>query len=282
VVLLSARIPTAIVVGALAIGIVVDITLRWRAVNGATPTAAFVAPNPGPPAPPEIPSRGPVVAPPSLDEGAAGSPVVLVDGMTKRDNGIDGPGLEGYWYTYSDGTGEVFPAPGSPHLEATEFGGRRAREVSGRGQDNWGVGFGFELSRAGTTVQKTTAHAFDARAYAGIQFDIFSKSSPVRLRVSFGDADTDPRGGVCQRNSTLSNTACSGDFGEELDVAQGTWATRRVPFSQTAIPSWSKLQSAIDHGLRKDAIYSVHFSLRPDQAKIPPFDVLVANVFFFL
>lgn len=280
-VLRSARIPTALVVGTLAIGLFVDIALRWRAGRGAPPVSSIVAlAQPDRPAPTESVAREAPVPPSFPAKADMVSPVVLVDGMTRSDNGIDGPGLEGYWYTYSDGTGEIFPAPGSPHFEVSEFGGRRAREVSGRGQEQWGAGFGFDLRRVGAKAR--AARAFDASAYAGIQFEIFSKASPVRLRVSFGDADTDPRGGVCDRNSALSTTACSGDFGEELDVVPGTWVERRVPFVQTAIPSWSKLQAAMAHGFRKDAIYSVHFALRPDESKVPPFDVLVANVFFFL
>jgi hypothetical protein len=204
----------------------------------------------------------------------------LLDEMTKRDNAIDGPGLTGFWYTYSDGTGQLLPPPGSPHVDPIDFRGRRAREFTGQGQEKWGVGFGFDVARTGADPK--APRGLDVRAYAGIQFEVFSKASPIRLRVSFGDVDTDPRGGVCDPKSTQSTTGCYGDFGEELDVVSGAWVERTVFFSQVEMPAWSKLQAAMAHGLRKDAIYSVHFSLRPDQNKIPPFDVLIANVFLVL
>jgi hypothetical protein len=280
------RIPT-VSVGVAAIALImlsalcVDIALRWQLFKRAAtaPASAIAAPEEADtrvPAAPAIPAA-------PWPTGAAPSPVVLIDEMSKNDNGIDGPGLEGYWYTYSDGTGQLLPAPGSPNLAATVFAGRRAREVSGGGQEKWGAGFGFDLTRRGAKAKATGAPpVFNASAYAGIQFDVLSKATPIRLRVSFSDVDTDPRGGVCDPKSTVSATTCFGDFGIELDVAPGTWEERRVQFSQTAVPPWSSLQAAIDHGLRKDAIYSVHFSLRPNQGQMPPFDVLVANVFFFL
>jgi hypothetical protein len=56
---------------------------------------------------------------------------------------------------------------------------------------------------------------------------------------------------------------------------------RRVPFAQIAIPAWSKLPAALEHGFRKNAVYSVHFALHPDDRKLAPFDVAISNVFFY-
>jgi hypothetical protein len=268
-----------------------DIALRWQASRPSPPVAATAAPGPQgsrvaaltttPVATAPVATTRVATAPdPASPTGTAQSPVVLVDDMAKSDNGIDGSGLVGYWYTYSDGTGQIVPAAGSSEFLPIAFQGRRAREFSGRGQEKWGAGFGFDLSRDDTA--KKGAAPFDATAFSGIQFDVLSKSAPLRLRVSFPDADTDPRGGACDKTSTKTSVACFGDYGLELDVPQDSWVERRVSFSQVSIPAWSLLKAAVEHGLRKSALYSIHFAVRPDGTKLAPFDVLVANVFFFI
>jgi hypothetical protein len=263
----------ALLAGGALVALTVDIVLRLagtgdRAKHPLSPRAD-ISDLSGPPQPPAS-------EPPPLSEVAA-APVVRIDAMSKSDNGIDGAGLIGYWYTFSDGTGQIQPPAGSPHLEPVLLENRRAREVAGEGQRKWGGGFGFDLAGAGHPAQS----GVDCSPYAGIQFEAFSKAGPIHLRVTFGDADTDPRGGVCDPASLSQESACYGDFGVDLDVPSGSWVERRATFAQATAPQWTKLEAAKKRGFRTDAVYSVHFSVRSEERKLPPFDLLISNVFFF-
>jgi hypothetical protein len=273
---------------ALLAAVSVDVVLRWRA-SRRDAIAASVATLSDPI---EAPAQAAVTrAPPPAGAGrggddSPGSALVLVDDMA-RDGRIDGKAMDGYWYTYSDGTGMLNPAPGTPGFAAIEIGGHRAREFTGGGQSAWGAGLGLKLWNASAnsgwnaSADGGAEARFDARAYAGIQFQVLSRTGGVRLRVSVPDVDTDPRGGVCDKNPK-SPSACFGDFGAELDIPEGQWVERRVPFSSLSVPAWSNFKMPVEHGFQKNAIYAIQFAVSPNQGHLPPFDIFVSNVSFFL
>jgi hypothetical protein len=212
--------------------------------------------------------------------------VVLVDGMMSGTNAVDGPGLTGYWYTYSDRTAAIHPSEGAELYPPTTYLGRPAREFTGGGESNWGAGFGFDLNDAvpagAGPNAKVVSSPFDASEYAGVRFEAISKRRPIGMTVTFSDVDTNARGGVCDASSPDPAKECNGDFEYQTTFSTSTWEQRTVLFSQLVLPPWTRLPSSRKNGFRKDKVYSIHFQINTSSAgkPLPSFDVLVADVYF--
>lgn len=247
---------------------------RGRPNRPAEPNATLPASAAAVPEPEVTQPQQPVAPePPSL---------VLIDDMASGTNVTTGRDVLGYWYTYSDGTGEIRPKEKSTAFRPVLYEGRRAREFSGRGQTGWGAGFGFDLNVRGEAGRAPQVRGFDGTPYEGIRFDAASRNGDAPLAVTFSDADTNPNGGVCDPRSEDSTAMCNGDFSADV-VFPATWRTIDVRFSELRLPRWSRLAAASQHGFQKDRIYSIHFLIRPQAARgggSGGFDVFVANVYF--
>jgi hypothetical protein len=209
--------------------------------------------------------------------------LVLIDDMAGGTNATDGQDVLGFWYTYSDGTGEIRPKEKSTAFRPVLYQGRRAREFSGHGQTGWGAGFGFDLNVRGEPGTAPQVLAFDGTVYEGIRFDAVSRNGDVSLAVTFSDADTNPHGGVCDPRSEDSAKMCNGDFSSDV-VFPATWRTIDVKFSELRLPRWTHLAAASQNGFQKDKLYSIHFFVRPPatgrHGGSEGFDIFVANVNF--
>jgi hypothetical protein len=242
-----------------------------------TPKKAHHVPVPEPDPEPEVveapkPERPLFAA--SVEQEPA---LVLIDGMRSGTNALDGPGLVGYWYTYSDGTGDIRPSPGSRLFAPTTRDDRTARECRGGGQNDWGAGFGFDLS---DPPGAGGAMPFDATEYKGIRFDALSKQGPVDVWVALSDGNTNPRGGVCEPESRDPMTECNGDYGATVRF-DTTWHTYALDFTQLVLPAWTALPQSRVRGFAKDKLYAVHFQ-RPANPSAPlaKFDLLVSRLYF--
>src|SRR5579872_3891629 len=112
--------------------------------------------------------------------------LTLIDDMVSSTNATDGPNVLGYWYTYSDGTGEIRPRERSTAFRPVLHEGRSAREFSGNGQKEWGAGFGFDLNaRGGGRGAPAVSMPFDAIRYDGIRFDAVSRPDGLSIGVAF-------------------------------------------------------------------------------------------------
>ena len=208
--------------------------------------------------------------------------LALIDGVSGRGNAADGPGLVGFWYIYSDGTGSVWPASGS-QFSPSRCEGREAREFRGGGQTAWGAGFGVSLgARAGGGASwGATAPPFDAEAFEGVRFAAVSRKGPLAMTVSFSDVDTSPSGGVCDPKSSGPDQ-CHVDYGARVDFPGDGWGVMFVEFSRLELPPWSQNEAARKHGFVRSALDSMDFRLRPaaPNAPLAEFDVCVTELYF--
>jgi hypothetical protein len=253
-----------------------------------TPSAQDPDPEPAP-EPPTIAAA--LQAPRTMDD----MPVVpegrsLIDDMAGGANAIDGPGLIGYWYTYSDGTGKTYPREGTRAFPSIKHNGKLAREFSGKGQTDWGAGFGFGLTRSDAKRARADAVTtpFDASAYSGVRFDATVVRTERVVEVTFSDADTNPLGGVCDPKATAdgpngtAKNSCNSDFATTVTFPADEWKTLTIEFSKLQLPPWVVFPAARQHGFQKDKLYSIHFQVHPAPPKSPiaEYDLFVANIQF--
>lgn len=166
----------------------------------------------------------------------------------------DGPGMSGYWYTYSDRTvpnsepvqprrdaGYVFPSEGDIDFEArsdgqgppVDGGAQPYRLVDGGGETLWGVGFGMDFTVAppdggpipldecdagqvwATDSGAYIPQSFDASGWTGIQF--YARSfgpDAVPVEVHVDDDRTTPWGQV-----PLGAGGCNACFSSGADAS---------------------------------------------------------------
>jgi hypothetical protein len=277
----EARVAVLVVVGLTVFAASVRALRRPSAVEPAATSAPES--DPAPEAPVAFAAVATLPGARALDNAPVVPELALIDDMAKRTNVIDGPGLVGYWYAYSDGTGTTNPRVGGDAFPAILHDGKLAHEFSGNGQTEWGAGFGFDVTKSGAIRPRANAVTtpFDASAYSGIRFDATASGMQRMVEVAFSDADTNPRGGVCDPKAT-KNEPCNVDFAAKVAFPAGEWKTVTVPFSQLELPRWVLFPTAQQHGFQKDKLYSIHFQIHPaaPQRAIPDYDVFVANISF--
>ncbi len=109
-----------------------------------------------------------------------------------------------------------------------------------------GANFGFSLGSP-----------YNASGYTGLSFwaKIDAGTDPP-VRVTFPDGDTDPRGAVCQENTTDPTLTCWSHFGFRL-VLTSTWTKYTIPFSSLTQDPWGYQAAAFD----PTTLYSVTFAI---------------------
>lgn len=136
----------------------------WRSTSRARLSpepapAVTVTPRPVPPSP------LPVLRPCEKTVVATGLPLLIDDLEDENARVLLQDGRSGAWSLFSDGTGQVTPAPGGvlhPTLiPGGRAGSRFALHVSGSRLDLWGVNVNAQLS---------PPHCYDASVHAGVQF----------------------------------------------------------------------------------------------------------------
>jgi hypothetical protein len=178
----------------------------------------------------------------SADSGGASCPAnsALIDDMSGKK--INGPGLAGYWFTYSDQTNPYSEPPIflpdaagtlSPEVGDT-FGPnaagpgaiQNARECKGGGEVVWGAGYGFDFidvapdggnkvpywacDGGGPNIWNDAPDAgtgiplpFDASAHKGVSFWAISNSgSLMSVQVKLSENRTNAWGTVCNACAT--------------------------------------------------------------------------------
>lgn len=278
--------PTRIAAYAIALLLLVAAIIYWTAQ---APSAEVHASPPArDPAPqPTLASTNlnvaPTPAPPPPEPTAtAESRFVPIDRMGSGTNAVDGPGLVGYWYAYSDATANAFlrPRPGSQTYAPVVYLEKAAREFKGGGQSDWGAGFGFDLSERFQAKLRTKSitSSLDASRYQGIQFDAISRKDPAAIEIAFSDVNSSPKGGLC-----TPDTNCNADYSITVTFPNDRWQTFTVYFSQLTRPTWAMpTPGDTPPPFAKDKLYSIHFRIHPKSrgSALDDFDVLVANINF--
>jgi hypothetical protein len=236
----------------------------------------------------------------------------VIDDMSQPANPTGG-----YWYVYSDRLvpysdpaklltptppGSVTPPEGG--FTATIDSGlpsgvQHARECSGGGETNWGIGFGMDfidVSPDGGPVPMNQCDAgvvfdnhstlaagvgvqlpYDAGAHKGFAFRAMSPDGPHTLEVHVADDRSVVWGGKCNACANGTAGACSDDYMTTVTVSK-TWTQYVVEWAQLATLNWSKA-GLPDGGLDTKLLYYIHFQLTTTPPKaLPTFDVLVADL----
>jgi hypothetical protein len=124
-----------------------------------------------------------------------------------------------------------------------------------------GANFGFSLGSP-----------YDASSYSGLSFwaKIDVGTNPP-VRVAFPDADTDPRGAVCQTGSTDPNLGCWSHFGLRMTLTS-TWTKYTVPFASLTQDPWGYQAAAF----KPSTLFSVMFQISENDS----FGIWVDSVAF--
>lgn len=151
----------------------------------------------------------------------------LIDDMEDKDGAIiTAEGRQGYWYSYSDGTGTMTPDPKkgftmtaiTPPREASTS----AAHMAGMGFTMYGGGMGFDLNAMGTTKS-----GYDASGYSGVTFFArIGKGASAALRVNISDKDTAPEGGVCNN----AKGKCNDFHGQDITLTED-WKQYTIKFT---------------------------------------------------
>ncbi len=175
-------------------------------------------------------------------------------------------GRVGSWTDYADNTptGMIWPATTSTFTMSSSgdpcFG--LSARIYGNGYAVWGAG-----------VRVGLGAPYDAAGHGaiGIQFSAkVGSGSTGNVRVSFPDPDTDPRGGLCDPNSTGAK-GCYDHFSQRV-LLTPSWSQVTIRFSNLTQDGWGYIPPAFT----PSAIYEIQFNV--DQGST--FDVWVDNLEF--
>ncbi len=144
----------------------------------------------------------------------------------------------GYWYTFTDNTGELWPLGGSLFTMSSPGAGSSnfAARFTGTGHTDWGAGLGLNLTEPKAFYDLSCGGNFTGiRFYARV-----STGAATSVRFKIPTAETDPAGNICQSASPDDcpkyddgkeyNNCCYDDFGIVLTLTD-TWMLYDVPFS---------------------------------------------------
>jgi endoglucanase len=200
---------------------------------GAGFTPPVASPEPGLLAPAPVPE-----APLPMD--------VVLDDFDDNDGTASGAGLSGSWRTYSDGTGMVTPAVGSPILPVNG-----ELQVTGSGFATWGVGLSIDLDTSSGARQ-----AADLSAYRGLTIRAKGTGTIDVELVLPGTTGTDEVGGTC------TGEGCFGHYAAAL-VLGAEYEEQTLAFSSFQQPSWAAA-AELDPG----AVLAINFLSRANGAPV--------------
>ncbi len=161
-------------------------------------------------------------------------------------------GRRGAWSDYLNDTSGAFMVPDpSVAFYVTDTGDIcRKYAVYVYGQTSTDPG-------AGAQVGFSLGSPYNASAYTGLSFWAkIDANTGTPLRVTFPDGDTDPRGAVCQTNTTDPTLTCWDDWGLRLSLT-ATWTKYTVPFSSLTQDTWGYQAQQFD----PKTLYSVQFEI---------------------
>ncbi len=127
------------------------------------------------------------------------APIVAdpIDDLEDGDDAIlPGPGREGSWYAYGDGTGTQTAAGSTIHGPGG-YGGGYAATTAGSGFTNWGARIGLNFHWDAST---STSAPIDATEFAGLRVRVRGTSATGTLKVLPITRDVTPvaEGGTCE------------------------------------------------------------------------------------
>jgi hypothetical protein len=153
-----------------------------------------------------------------MPEGAGGIEAggeLLLDDLSDGDAKFSAAGINGEWFTYSDGTAPVTPAD---HTGLLVSGGET--HVSGQGFSDWGVGLSAYFRSADLT--RFCSLKLAARGSGTIVIEV---ATPATSPAS--------EGGTCVGNSCFGHFATSIQLGAEVQEFA-------IDFARLAQPSWAQ------------------------------------------
>ncbi|WP_437477760.1 carbohydrate binding domain-containing protein [Sorangium sp. So ce1014] len=213
----------------------------------------------------------------SATTGTGGGPqtIEMIDDMEDGDNALlPAGGRVGYWYTFNDGTeGATQNPPPDPdgtgetpftmaELDPARGQSAHAARSWGTGFEDWGIGFGFDLSSA-----EGAKTEYDASTYAGITF--WAKVGPgsgTGAVVLISDPGTDPVGGAC-------SDQCD-PWKKDLAVTE-EWQQFTIPFADMKQGGWG--DPAGTEQIDAAKLYSIQFQIT-DAAS---FDLYIDDLGFY-
>lgn len=233
----------------------------WRSASRArlspepAAPAVTLTPRPMPPSPP--PEHVP--RPCEKTVVASGLPLLIDDLEDQNARVLLHDGRSGAWSLFSDGTGQITPAPGGVLHPTAIPGGRGdsrfALHVSGERHSGWGANVNTELS---------PPHCYDASVHAGVQFWARGKGR-LQVGARMIDVVEVKFGGHCEES-------CYNVHNRAVDLGP-TWARYAV--------RWDELEQAQGPGRRVELdprrLVAVDFGV---YAADTPFDVWIDDVEF--
>lgn len=157
-------------------------------------------------------------------------------------------GRDGYWYTAADPNGSVVEIPTDPFTAeggAESPTGLRFKGKTSGANGAWGVELGLNMLN-------DQAVQYDASKYKAFSFKAKSgaKEAEKKVRVAFGDVNTDPSGKVC--------TACYNHFSSNIELTP-EWKEYVLAFQDTRQrPGWGNPRPG---GLTPDKLVKVSFQI---------------------
>ncbi len=179
-------------------------------------------------------------ATPSTDVVDAANPDAADDGLPRvvdmfddfEDGNLDvnsAGGRFGHWYNYGDDTdgtnaiGVVTLDPSTGRHETYRMTSRMALRVQANGYTRWGSGY---------TADIAASSPYDLGAYTGLLLWTRNLSTePLAIKVAITDANSDPRGGRCDKtDGAPKEIACYDTFAKMVTVWPGEWSIHMLPF----------------------------------------------------
>jgi hypothetical protein len=155
----------------------------------------------------------------SLVPGSAGgvdaNGELLLDDLSDGDAKFSAAGIDGEWFTYSDGTAPVTPPD---HTGLIVSGGET--HVSGQGFSDWGAGLSAYLRSA------------DLTRYCSLKLTARG-SGTIVLEVATPATSPASEGGTCVGNGCFGHFATSLQLGSEYQQFA-------IEFARLAQPSWAQ------------------------------------------
>lgn len=218
------------------------------------------------------------------------SPIEIIDPTATIDdfedqNGSLVPvnGRDGGWWTAGDTTPGATIVPEKSELTGLEAtpeaipgghcGSSFAMRITGQGFLDWGAILGLNFAYGTRPNGESGGVEYDASGRTGVDFWArIGDTSTNQVRLAFGDANSEPDGGVCVEDGDVGEN-CYDSFGVYLTQLDTEWHHYRVPFAGLSQRDFGVPADGVD----VEHLYTLTFNFDPGAI----FDFWVDDVMFY-